>query len=73
MKLIRINELDNVAVALTPIAKGETIPVGNTEITAKEDIRQGHKISLDAIPENCSVIKYGSAIGHTTGDIQPGC
>lgn len=73
MKLIRINELDNVAVALTPIAKGETIPVGNAEITAKEDIPQGHKISLEALPANYSVIKYGFAIGHTTGDIEPGC
>lgn len=73
MKLIRISEQDNVAVALTPIAKGETIPVGNAEITAKEDIPQGHKISLTAIPKNQSVMKYGFAIGHTTGEIEPGC
>lgn len=72
MKVIRISELDNVAVALHPIAKGETVEAGGISVTASEDIPQGHKIALLPIGADESVTKYGFAIGHAVADIAPG-
>ena len=46
---IKINPKDNVVVALHPIAKGTTVPVDNTTITAVEDIPQGHKMAIAPI------------------------
>ena len=40
MKTIQINPLDNVAVALTPIVKGESITAGEYTVIAAEDIPQ---------------------------------
>ena len=72
MKVIQISERDNVAVALHPIAKGEKVTVGNTVITAQEEIPQGHKMSISPIKKEHSVMKYGFAIGHALSDVQPG-
>lgn len=44
MKTIRISDLDNVAVALHPIAEGEEITAGGITVKALMDI-QGHKIA----------------------------
>ena len=71
-KLIRINERDNVAVALHPVSKGETLTAGGVTVTAVEDIPQGHKIALEPIAEGASVVKYGYPIGHTTAAVETG-
>ena len=71
-KLIRINPRDNVAVALHPVAAGETLLVGGGAVTAAEEIPQGHKIALAAIAEGQPVVKYGFPIGHATADIAAG-
>lgn len=71
-KLIRINPRDNVAVALHPVAAGETLLVGGGAVTAAEEIPQGHKIALAAIAEGQPVVKYGYPIGHATADIAAG-
>mgnify|MGYP001102700082 CR=1 FL=1 len=49
MKVIQISRLDNVAVALHPIKKGEEVTAGGITVTALEDIPQGHKIALKPI------------------------
>ncbi len=50
MKAIRIHPLDNVAVAMEPIAKGETITLEDGVcVTALQDIQRGHKIALIAL------------------------
>ena len=66
MRTIQIHSLDNVAVALCPIAQGETITAGEYTVTARQDIPQGHKIALKKIAENTNVTKYGFPIGHAT-------
>ena len=53
---VKINENDNVAVALRPIAKGETLQVGDAQVTTLEEIPQGHKFALKAIGEGEDVI-----------------
>ena len=69
---VKINENDNVAVALRPIAKGETLQVGDAQVTTLEEIPQGHKFALKAIGEGEDVIKYGFRIGHAKEAIQKG-
>lgn len=71
-KVIRINEKDNVAVAVRPVEAGELVKVGDCEIVAKEAIAQGHKMSVRAIAEGESIIKYGFAIGHSIMDVEAG-
>lgn len=63
MKLIHIHPLDNVAVALEDIAKGETLDTQGVSVTAAEDIARGHKIALQNIDEGGTITKYGCAIG----------
>lgn len=69
---IRIHSADTVAVALKPLAAGETYEVGNRSVTLREDIPQGHKFALDLIPAGQPVIKYGCSIGVAKEDIAPG-
>ena len=72
MKVIQISRLDNVAVALHPIKKGEEVTAGGITVTALEDIPQGHKIALKPIKNGENIVKYGFAIGHATADAEAG-
>ena len=69
---IKINPLDNVAVALSPLAKGTVIELDDTTLTLAEDIMQGHKFSLKNLKPGDSIIKYGNPIGRATADIPVG-
>lgn len=62
--VLKLNPRDTVAVALRPISAGETIEVDDTQVTAEQDIPQGHKIALQPMKEKQDVIKYGYPIGH---------
>ncbi len=63
MKVIQISRLDNVAVALHPIKKGERSLQAASQSTALEDIPQGHKIALNRSKTvRISSNKYGFAI-----------
>ena len=66
---IRIHEDDNVAVALRPIALGESLTVGQYQVTIGEEIPQGHKFALKPIAKGEEVIKYGFRIGFAKEDI----
>lgn len=69
---IRIHEDDNVAVALRQIAAGETLTVGSYEVTALEEIPQGHKFALKPIGQGEEVIKYGFRIGFAKEAVKAG-
>ena len=68
MDAMKIHPQDTVAVALSPLA-GDTSVLG---VTLAEDIPQGHKFALTAIPCGTDVIKYGLPIGHAVCDIPAG-
>ena len=79
IKIIRINENDNVAVALSPLKAGDTVEAAVSErgadkvsLSVKEDIAQGHKTALVDIKCGEPVVKYGFTIGHATRDISAG-
>ena len=65
---IHISPIDNVVVALHPIAKGTLVEVDGLSVTALEDIPQGHKMAVKPIKNGENVIKYGFPIGHATAD-----
>lgn len=70
--IIRINQEDNVAVALRPIEKGETLDIAGTPVTAAEEIPQGHKMAIRDIKSGEAVVKYGCSIGFAKEDVQAG-
>lgn len=71
-RAVRINLADNVAVAVGPIAAGDSARVDGIEVTAREEIPAGHKIALRAIESGESVTKYGFPIGRATVPIEAG-
>ncbi|MBO5598118.1 MAG: UxaA family hydrolase [Oribacterium sp.] len=75
-KVFQVNLQDNVAVALTALEAGSTVPlIGDTEqkeITAVTDIPVGHKIALRDISDGEDIVKYGVVIGHAIKNIPKG-
>lgn len=69
---IKINENDNVAVALDVIPENTTVDVGDTKITTVMEIPAGHKFALVDMPEQTPVIKYGFRIGNTIAAVKTG-
>ena len=72
MAVFKIHEKDNVAVAVSPVSKGETVTVGNTTLTALDDIPAGHKLAVVPIAKGQDVVKYGFPIGTAKEDIPAG-
>ena len=73
---LKINDNDNVVVALNTIPAGEKVSVpvsdGTKEITALEEIPAGHKMAVRDIPQGGEVIKYGYRIGNTKEAVKAG-
>lgn len=69
---IKINENDNVVVALRDLDESTVLQISNEKITLKEPIKMGHKISVSEIKAGNNIIKYGLPIGHALCDILPG-
>lgn len=73
---IIIDGKDNVAVAIEPIAKGDTVTYAangqDVSLTAAQDIIIYHKIAIRDIPKGEPVVKYGEHIGIASQDIRTG-
>lgn len=69
---IRINENDNVIVALKELTPGESVAVGGETIVACETIPAGHKMAIRDISAETEVIKYGFRIGNAKEEIKAG-
>ncbi len=68
--IIKINEVDNVCVALEPLKVGDMIEVDGQCIQILEPIPTGHKVCIKPIDN--LVIKYGFEIGAVTSPVKPG-
>lgn len=69
MTVIRVKEVDNVAVAVRDIAAGEQPLPG---LTALDSIPQAHKIALTDIPAGGEIVRYGVTLGYAKADIPAG-
>ena len=70
---LKINDNDNVVVALQEIPAGTTITLEDgLQVTAAEDIPAGHKMAIKDIAEGSEVIKYGYRIGNAKEAIKTG-
>ena len=70
---LKINDNDNVVVALQEIPAGTAITLENgTSVTATEEIPAGHKMAICDIAEGSEVIKYGYRIGNAKEAIKTG-
>ncbi len=72
MKAIVINEVDNVAIVLQDVGKGEKVIVEGKSLTAADDIPYTHKIALADLKQGAAVIKYGEAIDTASKEIKQG-
>ena len=72
MDYIKINDLDNVCVALNALPKGEKITIGSDSIETNMEIPAGHKVALKDIKAGEDIIKYGNRIGLAKEDIKAG-
>lgn len=71
-RYLKINQADDVAIALDDLAAGETIEIEGHSIDLKENIAKGHKVALHTIEKGCDIVKYGYPIGHATMAIAEG-
>jgi len=66
---IKVNEVDNVAIAVNTIPAGTEVM---DNILANEDIPQGHKIALCDIPKGENIVRYGIVLGYAINSIKKG-
>lgn len=71
-KVLQIRPEDNVAVALTDLAKGSELNTNGLKIRVIDEIPIGHKVALREIKSGEQVIKYGYSIGLAKNQIQQG-
>ena len=70
--ILKINELDNVAVAIVALHKGDVVTVDGKTYTLRTDVPAGHKMALVDLKKEDKVIKYGYPIGAAKEDIPAG-
>lgn len=68
-RVIRLNPMDNVAVALADLDPGSVLPGG---AEACEAIKRGHKVALSQIAAGAPVYRYGQMIGVAAAPIPAG-
>lgn len=71
----QIHKTDNVATALMALSAGMVRITGEAEaqeVTALEEIPDGHKIAVTDIAAGTPILKYGIPIGTATADIKKG-
>jgi altronate dehydratase len=70
--ILRLADIDNVAVALRALAAGEVVAAGSARVTALVSIPVGHKLALREIPQGEAILKYGQVMGRATAPILAG-
>ncbi len=71
--VIRVHPQDNVAVAVVPIARGESVTGTDMAVLpAVTDIPRHHKVALADIAPDAPIVKYGEAIARAMTAIRAG-
>lgn len=68
----KINEQDNVVVALRDLNKSDVIEVDGKKTILKEPVKRGHKLAICNVKEGENINKYGFPIGHAIKNIEEG-
>ena len=70
-RYIQVHRQDNVAIVVNDygLPKGASFPCG---LTLLEHIPQGHKVALQDIPQDGTILRYGEVIGFAARDIRRG-
>ncbi len=71
-RTILLNAADNVAVALSDLAPGETIELDGGALSVRDEIPAGHKAAVADIGAGEAVYKYGQIIGFASKEIKAG-
>jgi altronate dehydratase len=71
-RVLRLNDGDDVAVALEPLEPGARIDLDGVDVLAREAVPAGHKIALRTIAVGEAVRKHGAAIGIASQPIAQG-
>ena len=71
-KLIKINESDNVAVALCNLLAGEEIVFGGATIKVLSNVKAKHKIALVDFESGDRIMMYGVLVGLANSSIKKG-
>ncbi len=71
-ELLRINNSDNVFVALQQLPRGKKIKVEDYEIQLQDDVPPKHKFYITDIKKDGEVRMYGVLVGRVTCDVRAG-
>jgi altronate hydrolase len=69
---IRLNPLDNVAIARVPLSAGMKLEIDGVPVEVLDAVPAGHKIAIAPIPAGQVVHRYGQVIGRAKQRIEPG-
>ncbi len=62
-----LNDLDNVAVALRDLSRGEQLTLSDEySLLIEDDVERGHKVALRALARGDLVFKFGHVIGRAS-------
>jgi len=71
-KIIKLNENDNVAVALVNLSVGDVVPFELENIVILSHTKSKHKIALEKFVTGDRIIMYGVLVGSANGIIEKG-
>ena len=71
-KALKLDPKDNVVVALSPLAAGESVTVGGKTYTTSSPIPAKHKFVEDDLPVGAEIIMYGGIVGRAREPIPRG-
>jgi altronate hydrolase len=71
-KVLRIHPSDNVLVALSDIAAGETVFFEGVSIRAAEPVPMKHKMAIETLRNGEAIVMYGVLVGRATRPISAG-
>jgi hypothetical protein len=72
VRLVLLNENDNIFVCCDQIDAGETLQLEGEPVEFNTSINIGHKVARTPIANQEKVYKYGVSIGSATADINRG-
>ncbi|MES2807711.1 MAG: altronate dehydratase family protein [Bacteroidota bacterium] len=71
-RTLKIHPKDNIEVALTDLAAGETITSGESQVTLLNDVAAKHKFALTDLQAGDDVIMYGVLVGKAISTVKQG-